>query len=101
MWIRKSPTEINPEKRIKLLCATYLDVLLGTSLWYILVRLSALLGPPFQGPVSGYVCCGVIAILLPAAWYANWRELHEKKGPHDKSGPANFRGVLGSLFHAD
>jgi len=28
-------------------------------------------GVPLRNSVSGYVGCGVIAVLLPATWYAN------------------------------
>ena len=80
MWIRKSPTEVSLEKRARLLRATCLDVLLGMGLWFILVQLSSVFGRPFQGPVSVYVGCAVIAILLPAAWFANWRSLRPSTG---------------------
>jgi hypothetical protein len=70
MWIRKLPSEAGLEKQSRLLHDTCLDVLLGATLWCILVRLSAFFGLPCHGPVSGYVCCGVVAFILPAAWYA-------------------------------
>lgn len=71
MWIRKSVAEVRAEKQTKLLRSTCLDVLLGTGLWYGIVQLSGFFGLPYSGPVSGCVACGVVAILLPASWFAN------------------------------
>jgi hypothetical protein len=86
MWVRKSPTELVLEKQGALLRATCVNVLLGTALWYVLVRLSAFLGLPFQGPVSGYVGCGVVIVLLPTALFAEWRA-QRKTSLADQSSP--------------
>jgi hypothetical protein len=71
MWIRESSVELRAEKQSRLLRSSCLDVLLGASLWFALVRLSAVMGLADQGPVSGYIACGVVAIILPARWLTN------------------------------
>jgi hypothetical protein len=74
MWIRKSPSEVNLEKRDRLLRATSLDVLLGVGLWYGLVRFFMFSGLLPQHPISGYIGCVVIAVILPATWLSNWHK---------------------------
>jgi len=73
MWIRKSPAEVASSKRAGLLRTACLDVVLGVSLWFILVRLFTIFGVLPRDSVSLYVGCAVIAVILPAAWYDNWR----------------------------
>jgi len=80
MWIRKSPTEVSLEKYSRLLRGAYLDVLAGVSLWYILLRLSGLIGLPYCTSVSGCVACGVVAFILPASWYASRQTRNKRKG---------------------
>lgn len=71
MWIRKSYTEVQSEKRSRLLRATCFDILLGGGLWYLLVRLLAFCGILPAHSISLYIGCAVVAFILPAAWFAN------------------------------
>jgi hypothetical protein len=80
MWIRKLPVEVSTENRSRLLRSTGLDVLLGMSLWYGLVRLSEFFGLSYPASVSNYVACGVIAIILPASWLASRRARLKREG---------------------
>jgi hypothetical protein len=68
MWIRMTPGEVASARRAQLVRAACLDGLLGVGLWFILVRLLAVLGALPSGSISGAVACGVIALILPAAW---------------------------------
>ena len=73
MWIRRSPAEVASAKRARLLRTACLDCLLGVAVWFILVRLFMIFGVLPRDVVSGYVACAVIAVILPAVWYDNWR----------------------------
>ena len=79
MWIRMSPAEVASAKRVKLLRATCLNVLMGAALWYILVRLFMIFGVFPRDSVSGCVACAVIAVILPTAWYDIRRTQRESK----------------------
>jgi hypothetical protein len=79
MWIKKSPVEIIWGRRLRLLFAASLNVFLGVSLLYILVRLFGFLGVLPRSPVSGYICCAVIAVILPAAFWADGRAGRKSK----------------------
>jgi hypothetical protein len=79
MWIRKSPAEATLGRWTRLLGAACLDVLLGASLWFILVRLFMIFGVLPRESVSTCVGCAVIAVILPAAWYDNWRTQRRSK----------------------
>jgi hypothetical protein len=70
MWMRKLPTEVSSEKHCRLLRRACLDVLLGTGLWFVLVKLFAFLGLPYRTSPSSWVACGVVAIVLLAGWHA-------------------------------
>jgi hypothetical protein len=72
-WIQKSPTEAALGKWTKLLGETCLDVLLGLSLAYFFVYLCEFFGMMPPTSVSCYVGCAVIAVVLPASLYSNWR----------------------------
>jgi uncharacterized membrane protein len=72
-WIRKTSAEATLERWGKLLGATCFDILFGASVWYLMVRLFVFIGVLSAHPISGYVGFGVIALILPAAWYENWR----------------------------
>jgi hypothetical protein len=79
MWTRKSPAEATWGKWTRLLRAAFLDILLGVGLWYVLVRLFMIFGVLPRDAVSSCVGCAVIAVILPAAWYDNWRAQRESK----------------------
>jgi hypothetical protein len=77
MWVQKTPTEVSLEKRIALLRATGLDILLGVGLWYGLVRFAMFFGLLSRKSFSVYIGCAVIAVILPATWYSSrraWRK---------------------------
>jgi hypothetical protein len=78
MWIRKTTSEVILARRAKLLRTTGLSVLLGAGLWYILVRFFMIFDVLPRDAVSECVACAVIAVILPAAWFDNWRT--ERKG---------------------
>ncbi len=79
MWIRKLPVEVSSENRSRLLRSTGLDVLLGLGLWYGLVRLSEFFGLSYRASVSGFVACGLVAVILPASWLASRRARHRRE----------------------
>ena len=79
MWIRKSTPEAIVGNWTSLLRIVCLDVLVGVSLWYVLVRLFILFAVLPRDSVSGCVGCAVVAVLLPAAWLHNRRAQRDGK----------------------
>jgi hypothetical protein len=73
MWIRMSPAEVTWAKWARVLRSLFLYALAGWGLWYLLVRLFMVFGVLPRQSVSGWVGCGVIALMLPAAWYESQR----------------------------
>jgi len=72
--------EVSSEKRARLLRNTSLDILLGMTLWYALVRLSAFFGLSHYAVASGAVACGLAAVILPASWYASRKARRKREG---------------------
>ena len=48
-------------------------------MWYALVRLFVIFGVLPRESVSGCVGCAVVAVILPAAWFDNWRAHRKSK----------------------
>jgi hypothetical protein len=80
MWIRRSPAEVASAKRARFLRTACLDCLLGAAVWFIFVRLFMIFGVLPRDVVSGCVGGAVIAVILPAVWYDNWRTQRKSKG---------------------
>jgi hypothetical protein len=74
-----SPAEAILGRWTKLLRTACLDVLLGVVLWYVLVRLFIIFGMLPRDSVSRCVGFAVIAVILSAAWYDNWRTQRKSK----------------------
>jgi hypothetical protein len=79
MWNRKSPAEVTSGRWTRLLRTACFYVLLGMGLWYVLARLFMIFGVLPRDSVSGCIGCAVIAVLVPAAWYDNWRAQRKSK----------------------
>jgi hypothetical protein len=68
------------EKRSRFLRGTYLDVLAGISILYLLVQLAGFVGLPYHASALGYVACGAMAFMLSASWYASGQTRNKCKG---------------------
>lgn len=79
MWIRVSPAEATSSRRVEVLRTAFLYTLAGWGLWYLLVRLFTVFGALPRESVSGWVGCGVMALVLPAAWRDSRRSLRRSK----------------------